>query len=187
MLEKNTINLIKLKNGCQKEFDKFYTFFKPKVRGLINYYGHHLTPDEVEDIIQDTFTKAYRGMTKCRANTVKSLFSWLGTTLRNATYDYVKKKNRNDILENKAIEAYKYDEQEEIDVSESILDEAMNEELIETLKKTFNGVLLYEKAILGKTNKELSTKYACSTSAISQRILREKKRLSLEKTIITLL
>jgi len=100
------LNLEKLKSGDQPEFEKFYKFFRPKVKGLINYYGHRLTVSEVDDIIQDTFTKAHRGISKCRATTVKSLFSWLGTTLRNATYDYVKKKNRYDIIENKAIKAF---------------------------------------------------------------------------------
>jgi len=71
-------------------------------------------------------------------------------------------------------------------VSECILDQEVSEELIKILRRTFNGSLLYEKWILGKTNKELSNKYNCSASAISQRILREKKRLASQEEIKTL-
>ena len=176
-----------LKTGCVKEFRKFYKYYKPKVRGLINFYGYHLTHDEVEDIIQDTFSKAYRGLKKCRAEKENSLFAWLGTTLRNATYDYVKKKNRYDIIDNKAITAYKEEPiKEESDTSEIYMEQSIHDDLFDILKTTFNGVLLYEKAILGKTNKELSQKYDCSASAISQRILREKKRLASIKEVQSL-
>ncbi len=181
------INLDLLKDGSPSEFFKFYKAYKPKVRGLVNYYGYYLTPEDVDDIMQDTFTKAQKGLPKCRATTEKSLFSWLGTTLRNATYDYVKKKNRKEIIENKAVEKFKKESPHEGDVGDKVVEMGAAEELIRVLKATFNGVLLYEKAILGLTNLELSQKYNCSTSAISQRILREKKKLSSRTDIYALL
>ncbi len=171
-------NIDELKQGSIPEFNKFYKHFQPKVKGLIKYYGYNLTVEEVEDITQDTFTKAFRGLPKCKAETERSIFAWLGTTLRNATYDYVKKKNRKEIIENKLISVCRTDQRTEPDLVNDILNDESVDHFHNYLKQTFNGVLLYEKAILGKTNKELSEKYKFSTSSISQRILREKKRIN---------
>lgn len=79
-----------LARGETVSLDEIYRVYKPRVRGVCRRYLRD--PRDVEEAVQDTFVKAYRGL--ARFNGSFRLGAWLSRIAANAAIDVARRNQR---------------------------------------------------------------------------------------------
>jgi len=87
--------IIQLQKGRKKYFEVVIDTYEQKVYGFI--LSIVKDPHVTQDLLQDTFIKAYKNM-KAYDNT-RSFSTWLLTIARNVAYDYMRKNKKLSIVE----------------------------------------------------------------------------------------
>jgi RNA polymerase sigma-70 factor, ECF subfamily len=80
-------------DGQQTAFEKIFDRHKRLVAKIASRYFRR--PDQIEEIIQITFAKAYFDLTRFRGKHDLSLASWLGRIATNSCLDILKNNRRN--------------------------------------------------------------------------------------------
>lgn len=92
-VEKNDQQLIKLiLDGDEAAFDQIFERYKRLVANIAARYFQN--PDQIEEIIQISFSKAFLELNKFRGSYDFSLARWLGQIARNACLDALRKQKR---------------------------------------------------------------------------------------------
>ena len=91
MAKDNDRELVRrFKRGDRAAFDLLFTRYQHKVLGLI---GRHLNdPDEVQDVAQEAFVRAFRALPRFRGES--AFYTWLYRIALNTTRNYVAARNR---------------------------------------------------------------------------------------------
>ena len=129
-------------NGDDSAFDVIYQETKKTV--YLSIYSLIRNQSIIEDLMQDTYMKAINSLNYYHLGT--NFSAWISRIARNTTINFLKKKNREDIidpLENKIFD-------ETIDENSHLLDFALN--LLDDDEK---AIITY-RVILGYTFKEIS-------------------------------
>ncbi|MDE0062705.1 MAG: RNA polymerase sigma factor RpoE [Gammaproteobacteria bacterium] len=91
MAKDNDRELVRrFKGGDQAAFELLFTRYQHKVLGLI---GRHLNdPDEVQDVAQEAFVRAFRALPRFRGES--AFYTWLYRIALNTTRNHVAARNR---------------------------------------------------------------------------------------------
>lgn len=91
MAKDNDRELVRrFKRGDQAAFELLFTRYQHKVLGLI---GRHLNdPDEVQDVAQEAFVRAFRALPRFRGES--AFYTWLYRIALNTTRNHVAARNR---------------------------------------------------------------------------------------------
>ena len=91
MAKDNDRELVRrFKRGDQAAFELLFTRYQHKVLGLI---GRHLNdPDEVQDVAQEAFVRAFRALPRFRGES--AFYTWLYRIALNTTRNFVAARNR---------------------------------------------------------------------------------------------
>jgi RNA polymerase sigma-70 factor, ECF subfamily len=80
----------RVQNGDRRAFDLLFSRYQHKIAGLVSRYVR--TNEEIEDIVQESFIKAYRALPRFRGES--AFYTWLYRIAINTSKNYLVAKSR---------------------------------------------------------------------------------------------
>ncbi len=80
----------RVQNGDRRAFDLLFARYQHKIAGLVSRYVR--TNEEIEDIVQESFIKAYRALPRFRGDS--AFYTWLYRIAINTSKNYLVARNR---------------------------------------------------------------------------------------------
>lgn len=153
---------------------EFYNFVEETKRLVLSAIRRYLPGDyyhSIDDIAQETYLRAYKGLKKINFDSPKSLNNWLYTIAKNETFRMTEKLKKEEIKARKTMESIP----EEYDNIQRIFDEEIIElkEIISTLPEKYKSI--FELLVLGFSEKQISEKLSVKKGTIKSRIHRGKE------------
>jgi RNA polymerase sigma-70 factor (ECF subfamily) len=172
------------RKGEEAAYRALYERFRPGVVRLLETFSE-LDADDREDIVQETFTRAFRALPRLRANA--AFQGWLYAIARNRALTAAElKSNRQRARADFAAETPGVERVEELvpEAAKAELDEAVVRELIAALpdgpeKETVH--LFYVEGAL--TTREIAEKLGVGKSAVTMRLERFRARVKRELVV----
>ncbi|HOO73424.1 MAG TPA: RNA polymerase sigma factor [Spirochaetota bacterium] len=158
----------------EKEFCNFVEETKGIVLAAVRRYLSAQYYQAIDDVVQETYIRAYRGLKLAEFNDRKSLLNWLYTIARNESLRMGEKMSREDMRiarmkqELEIIGTYeKANDGEEIELLKKI---------IKDLPKKYRDV--FELLLLGRSETEISQALLIKKGTVKSRIHRGKDMIS---------
>ena len=169
----------KSQQGDTRAFDMLVMRYQSRLMGLVSRYTRDSS--EVEDIVQETFLKAYRGVTRFRGES--TFYTWLCRIAINVAKSHFASFSRRQIYfkENDVSQELVSDLYEETTTAEGII---YSDELLGLLQKVLAdmsddlGLALSLRELEGLSYEEISSIMQCPIGTVRSRIFRAREILN---------
>lgn len=175
------------KNGDPQAFDLLVRKYQHKIHGLVSRFVHDQAA--VEDVVQDSFIKAYRSLERFRGDS--AFYTWLYRIAVNTAKNYLVSRGRRppdaDVDATEAEQMAGGDALRELGTPE---DQALSNEMYRRVMETIDNLpadlrtALTLREIDGLTYEEIANVMDCPIGTVRSRIFRAREAVN--KTLETL-
>ncbi len=181
----NDIALVeRVQNGDKKAFDLLVRKYQYRIRNLVSRFVRD--PSEQEDIVQESFIKAYRAIGRFRGDS--AFYTWLYRIVVNTSKNHLVAAGRHppaqDVDIDSALQSRGADRLAEFNTPEQMV---RNDELVAAVKRAITGLSeeLKEAILLremdGLSYEDISVIMHCPVGTVRSRIFRARE--TIEKSI----
>lgn len=153
---------------------EFYSFVEDTKRVVLSAVRKYLAKEyyhSIDDVVQETYIRAYKGMKKTGFTDEKSLYNWLFTIAKNEAIRTMERLNREEIKIKKI--------KESISAKPGYFLDKFDEEIMEmrdiisTLPEKYK--IIFELLVLGFSESQIAEKLSLKRGTIKSRIHRGKE------------
>lgn len=167
----------RVQSGDKKAFDVLVLKYQQKIANLISRYIRD--PEEVKDVVQEAFIKAYRALPNFRGDS--AFYTWMYRVAINTAKNYLATQGRRP--PNDDIEA---DTAEQMDMGSKLKEQATpenlaaNEDIKETIQAALDGLpdelrtAIILREIEGLSYEEIAQAMECPIGTVRSRIFRAR-------------
>ena len=170
----------RVQKGDRSAFDLLFVRYQHKIHGLVSRFVR--TPEEVEDVVQESFIKAYRALPRFRGDS--AFYTWLYRIAINTSKNYLVSRSRRPqavdlgVEEADAIESL--DTPKEREDPESVLrrdelEAAINEAIARLPEDLRSAVTLRE--FDGLSYEQIAAIMECPVGTVRSRIFRAREAI----------
>ncbi|MFP4559800.1 MAG: RNA polymerase sigma factor RpoE [Thiohalorhabdus sp.] len=171
----------RVKNGEQKAFDLLVRKYQHKVYGLVSRFISD--PAAVEDVVQESFIKAYRSLDRFRGDS--AFYTWLYRIAVNTAKNYLVAKGRRppdaDIDASDAEQMSGAEVMREVGTPEDVaLSKEMSEKVLQVIEELPSDLrtALTLREIDGLTYEEIAKVMDCPIGTVRSRIFRAREAVN---------
>lgn len=170
----------KVQKGDSRAFDLLVLKYQHKIFGLISRYVHDA--DEVQDVAQEAFIKAYRALPRFRGDS--AFYTWLYRIAINTAKNWIVARNRRPPASDiDAVDAELYGMSDRLKESSTPENEMQREEIERTVYDTIaalpedlrTAIMLREMD--GMSYEEIATTMECPIGTVRSRIFRAREAI----------